>query len=65
VTVLLNAGVPAKVIQEMLGHSSIKVTMDGYAAVLPLIQDAAAEVMDAILAGGRDPARDGGDDGVC
>jgi hypothetical protein len=39
--------------------------MDVYAAVLPLMQDAAAQAMDAILASGRDPARDGGDDGVC
>lgn len=34
-TTLLAAGVPPKVVQERLGHSSIKATMDVYSAMLP------------------------------
>jgi integrase len=42
-TALLAAGVAPKVVQERLGHSSIKTTMDIYSAVLPGMQRDAVE----------------------
>ncbi len=40
---LLRAGVHPKVVQERLGHSSIRVTLDVYSAVLPNMQREAVE----------------------
>lgn len=37
-TMLLEAGVPAKVVQERLGHSTISTTMDTYSHVTPTMQ---------------------------
>src|SRR5215210_3142266 len=45
-TLLLSEGVPVKVVQEILGHSSVSVTMDVYSHVLPDMQEKAAAVMD-------------------
>lgn len=42
-TALLAAGTNPKVVQERLGHSSIKVTMDIYASVLRTMQRDAVE----------------------
>ena len=42
-TALLQAGVHPKVVQERLGHSSIRVTMDTYSSVLPTMQREAVE----------------------
>ena len=42
-TALLQAGVHPKVVQERLGHASIKVTMDIYSSVLPTMQREAVE----------------------
>ncbi len=42
-TLLLEAGVHPKVVQERLGHSTITITMDLYSHVLPTTQRAAAE----------------------
>ena len=36
-------------VQEILGHSSVSVTMDVYSHVLPDMQEKAAAVMDALL----------------
>lgn len=41
--------VPSKVVQEMLGHSSIIMTLDTYSHVLPDMQGTAAEAMQEIL----------------
>ena len=46
---LLSMGVPAKVVQELLGHSNISVTMDVYSHVLPSMQKDAMEKMDGFL----------------
>jgi len=44
-TLLLEAGVHAKVVSERLGHSSVMVTLDRYSHVLPNMQaDAAARI---------------------
>lgn len=41
--------VPSKVVQEMLGHSSITMTLDTYSHVLPEMQGAAADAMQEML----------------
>ena len=46
---LLKAGVPAKVISERLGHSAIGITMDTYAAVLPGMDQDAADQFDRLI----------------
>ena len=48
-TLLLTSGVHPKVVQERLGHSQISVTLDTYSHVLPSLQEAAAEELDALL----------------
>jgi integrase len=48
-TLLLAQGVPARVVQDILGHSAIRVTMDTYSHVLPSMREDAAQAMDAIL----------------
>ena len=41
--------VPVKVVQEVLGHSSVSVTMDVYSHILPDMQERAASAMDELL----------------
>lgn len=48
-TIALARGVPAKIVSEMLGHSSVAVTLDIYSHVTPTMQQAAASVMDEAL----------------
>jgi hypothetical protein len=48
-TLLLGRGVHAKLVQELLGHSTISVTLDTYSHVLPGMSDAAAGAMDEAL----------------
>jgi integrase len=48
-THLLTANVHPKVVQEILGHSSIQLTLDTYSHVLPTMQDSAAATMDAAM----------------
>lgn len=48
-TLLLLEGVNPKVVSEMLGHSSVTITLDRYSHVLPTMQDDAARRMDALL----------------
>jgi integrase len=48
-TLLLEAGVPAKVVQEVLGHSSYRVTMDIYSHVTPTMSTAASERIEGVL----------------
>lgn len=47
----LQAGVPVKVVSEMLGHASAVITLDTYSHVLPNMQDEAAARMEALLLG--------------
>jgi integrase len=54
---LLADGVHPKVVQEFLGHSSIKVTMDVYSHVMPTMHAEAIRRLDLILRG-DDPADD-------
>jgi len=48
-TALIMAGVPVKVVSERLGHSTVAITQDIYAHVMPHMQQRAAEVMEGIL----------------
>ena len=48
-TLLLTKGVHPKVVQELLGHSSISVTLDTYSHVLPNMQEKAMRAMDDVF----------------
>ncbi len=48
-TLLLSEDVNAKVVSEMLGHTSITITLNTYSHVLPDMQDSAADAMEAAL----------------
>lgn len=48
-TLLLSRGAHAKVVQEMLGHSQISLTLDTYSHVLPEMQKETAEKMGELL----------------
>jgi integrase len=48
-TLLLTKGVHPKGVQEMLGHSSISITLDMYSHVLPTMQEKAVEAMEDIF----------------
>lgn len=52
-TLLLSQGVHPKVVQEILGHSQISLTMDTYSHMLPELQDEAAEKLSGLFA--QDP----------
>ena len=45
-TILLSAGVHPKIVQERLGHSSIKTTLDTYSHLIPTMQQSAVDVFD-------------------
>jgi integrase len=48
-TLLLEQGVNANVVQELLGHSDIAMTLGIYGHVLPTMQQGAEAVMDTLL----------------
>jgi integrase len=48
-TISLIAGVSPKIISEQLGHASVAFTFDAYSHVLPHMQDASAEKIEALL----------------
>lgn len=48
-TILLSMGVPVKVIQELLGHSQISVTLNTYSHVLPSMQQEAMQKMNEVF----------------
>lgn len=48
-TLLLQENVHPKIVQEMLGHSTISLTPDTYSHILPNIQQEAAEKMDKLF----------------
>jgi integrase len=48
-TLLLTEGVHPKVVQEMLGHSQISLTLDTYSHTIPNMQTEAAEKMNTLL----------------
>jgi integrase len=50
-TLALVAGVPPKVVSEMLGHASAAFTLDVYSHVLPHMQNSAAAKVGKLLTG--------------
>jgi len=50
-TLLLLSGIHPKVVSEMLGHSSINITLNLYSHVLPDMQASAASAMERLLGG--------------
>jgi integrase len=56
-TILLAMKVPVKVIQELLGHSSIAVTLNVYGHVLPSMQEEAMDRMEQLF--GKDEPNNG------
>jgi len=52
-TLRLQAGANVKVVQELLGHSSITLTLDTYSHVTPGMQRESADALDALLSSKR------------
>lgn len=48
-TMLLRAGIPAKIVSERLGHAKVSITLDTYSHVLPDMQGDAADAMSRIV----------------
>ena len=48
-TLLLTKGMHAKIVSEMLGHSSIAITLDTYSHVILGMQEVAASAMEDVL----------------
>lgn len=48
-TLLLSQGTHPKVVQELLGHSQISLTLDTYSHVLPVMHEQAADAMERLL----------------
>ena len=48
-TLLLTKGVHPKIVIEMLGHSSVAITLDTYSHVIPELGEAAARAMEDML----------------
>jgi integrase len=48
-TLLLIKGVHPKIVQELLGHSNVGITLDTYSHVLPGMGDGAANAMESVL----------------
>ncbi len=48
-SILLKLGIPAKVVQERLGHSTISITLDIYSHIMPGLQEEAAKRFDDAL----------------
>jgi integrase len=52
-TILGAMGISAKVIQELLGHSSITITLNVYSHVLPSMQQEAMDKLDSLFGGAK------------
>lgn len=50
-TILLSMGIHPKIVQELLGHSNISMTMDIYSHVLPSMQQEAMDKLDDLFKG--------------
>ncbi len=48
-THLLTKGVHPKVVQDLLGHSTIAITLDTYSHVLPALAEDASALMSSLL----------------
>jgi len=59
-TLLLSAGIHPKVVQEILGHSQISMTMDIYSHVLPNMQHEAMKKLNDMIGGQKKDDEDQG-----
>jgi integrase len=57
-TMMLTMGVHPKVVQELLGHSSISLTLDTYSHVLPSMQQEAMDKLNALFGGSKQDGDD-------
>ncbi len=57
-SLLLAQHVPARVVMEILGHSTISLTMNTYSHVIPALHQEAADRMDGVLRGTAWPAEE-------
>ena len=48
-SLMLSRGVHPKIVSEMLGHSTIAITLDLYSHVTPTMQRQAADAMDELM----------------
>ena len=48
-TLLLSKGTHPKIVQEMLGHANISMTLDTYSHVMPTMQDEAIAALEGAL----------------
>jgi integrase len=48
-TLLLDEGVHPKIVSEMLGHSTVGITLDLYSHVTPTMQQEAADTLDSLF----------------
>jgi len=51
-TIALGRGVHPKIVSEMLGHSTVAITLDLYSHVTPTMQRETAAIFDRVLSGG-------------
>jgi integrase len=58
-SLLLSSGVNPKVVQELLGHSHINMTLGTYSHVLPGMHEGAMEKMDHLFKGPEEPQENG------
>ena len=56
-SLMLKQGIHPKIVQERLGHASIRITLDTYSHVAPGLQQAAANRFDDIITQGKEPIR--------
>jgi integrase len=56
-TLMLGSGTHPKVVSEMLGHSTVTLTLDVYSHYIPVLHDQAATMMDELLAESAVPER--------
>ena len=54
-SLLLSLGIHPKIVQELLGHSQITLTLDTYSHVLPSMQEEALDHLGALLTKAGDP----------
>jgi integrase len=57
-TIMLTMGVHPKVVQELLGHSSISLTLDTYSHVLPSMQQEAMDKLNGLFGGSKQDGDD-------
>jgi integrase len=61
-TLLLTKGVHPKIVSEMLGYSSVSITLDVYSHVIPGLGEVAASAMEKVLSDDVDDSTDQLDD---